>query len=305
MADVFISYKRRLRPRVAEIAAALEQLKVSVWFDAEIEPGKSFGAVINRELAEAKCVLVCWTPDAFAPEHGDEISWVEAEATKGREKKILVPVLLEQTMLNAPWNMLQTENLVAWAPGSAPTGPWLGVLAGIGKFVERPGLADYVRASADESAADLTRWAQTYPNDPLAADVWERITEFEIAAAKARVVASRTSGQPPPVAAPPPRHAPPPQLPPEAAAQRQAAETPPPQPASQPAAAATATPSPATTSKPWRGWALALLILAGLFVASGLLTVLAGEGGAIELVFSLLIAGALFAGGNAIRQRQK
>jgi hypothetical protein len=168
MADVFISYKRRLRPRIAELAAALEQLRLSVWFDAEIEPGKSFGAVINRELADARCVLVCWTPDAFAPEHGDDISWVEAEATKGRERKILVPVLLEQSLLNAPWNMLQTESLIDWSPRSRPTAGWLGTLAAIGKLVKRPGLADYARAAASRDASDLERWAKTYPRDPLA-----------------------------------------------------------------------------------------------------------------------------------------
>lgn len=208
MADVFISYKRRIRPRVAELADTLERLKVSVWFDAEIEPGKSFGAVINRELADAKCVLVCWTPDAFAPEHGDDISWVEAEATMGRDRKVLVPVLLEQTILNAPWNMLQTENLENWAPDAVPTGAWIGALAGIGKLVGRPGLADYVRAVAANSPGDLTRWAQAYPDDPLAVDVWDKITELEVAAARERVTASRSAKPTPePVRnAPAPRH---------------------------------------------------------------------------------------------------
>ena len=78
-------------------------------------------------------------------------------------------MLLEQTILNAPWNMLQTENLTEWTPAAAPTGAWLGALAGIGKLVGRPGLADYVRASASTSPDDLTHWAQTYPEDPLAA----------------------------------------------------------------------------------------------------------------------------------------
>lgn len=193
MADVFISYKRRMRPRVAELADALERLKISVWFDAEIEAGKSFGAVINRELDDAKCVLVCWTPDAFAPEHGDDVSWVEAEASKGRDKKILVPVLLEKAILNAPWNMLQTEDLTNWTADAAPTGAWLGTLAGVGKLVGRPGLADYARASASGLPEELTRWAQTYPEDPLAAEVWDKITELEVAAARARVAAGRAA----------------------------------------------------------------------------------------------------------------
>lgn len=220
MADVFISYKRRIRPRVAELAETLERLKVSVWFDVEIEPGKSFGAVINRELADAKCVLVCWTPDAFAPEHGDDISWVEAEATMGRDRKVLVPVLFEQTILNAPWNMLQTEILTEWTPDAAPTGAWLGALAGIGKLVGRPGLADYVRAIAANSPADLTRWAQSYPDDPLVAGVWDKITELEVAAARDRVTASR-SAKPTPAPEPvrvagPPRYEAPSQPQPQA-----------------------------------------------------------------------------------------
>ena len=59
MADVFISYKSRMRPRVREIAAALEELGLTVWFDAELEAGRSFAAVINSELAKARCVIVC------------------------------------------------------------------------------------------------------------------------------------------------------------------------------------------------------------------------------------------------------
>ena len=44
MTDVFISYKRRLRPRVEEIATALRALGVTVWYDAALEAGTSFSA---------------------------------------------------------------------------------------------------------------------------------------------------------------------------------------------------------------------------------------------------------------------
>lgn len=166
MADVFISYKQRMRPRVLEIARALESLGLSVWFDAELEAGKSFGAVINAELAKARCVLVCWTPDAFAPEDGSEVSWVEAEATVARERKVIVPVMLERVALRAPWNMFHTERLMEWTR-DAPTDPrWQGVLDAIGRNVGRPGLAEY--AAAMGSPARLVEWARKYPADPLA-----------------------------------------------------------------------------------------------------------------------------------------
>ena len=154
MADVFISYKRRMRDRVEAIARALEDLGVSVWYDTELEAGHSFGAVINRELAAAKCVLVCWTADAFAPEDGTEVSWVESEATIGRERKVLVPVRLETVNLNAPWNMLHTESLIDWYPGAPAHTGWQRTLASIGRLVGRPSLGA-VRVSEAAAAAPL------------------------------------------------------------------------------------------------------------------------------------------------------
>ena len=154
MADVFISYKQRMRPKVVLIARALEALGVSVWFDAELRAGKSFGAVINSELSKAGCVIVCWTPDAFAPEDGSEISWVEGEATIARERKVIVPIMLERTPLKAPWNMFHTERMMDWN-GDPHDPAWLRVLDAIGKLVGRPGLADYAKAMADGDPAML------------------------------------------------------------------------------------------------------------------------------------------------------
>ncbi len=168
MADVFISYKSRLRPRVRELAQALEGLGLSVWFDAELEAGRSFAAVINAELEKASCIIVCWTPDAFAPEDGSEVSWVEAEATVARERKVIVPIMLERVPLKAPWNMFHTERMMDWTPATAHThGPWLALLEVIGRHVGRPGLAEYAKAGDDPEA--LAAWARKFPEDPRAA----------------------------------------------------------------------------------------------------------------------------------------
>lgn len=168
MAEVFISYKRRMRPRVVEIAEALEALGLTVWYDAELVAGRSFGAVINSELGKASCILVCWTPDAFAPEDGSEVSWVEAEASVARERKAIVPVMLERTQLAAPWNMIHTERLIEWSSVKTPADPsWLGVLEAIGGLVGRPGLAAYVEAHAKNDPHALRDWAKKYPDDPL------------------------------------------------------------------------------------------------------------------------------------------
>ena len=75
MSDVFISYKRRLRPQVERIATALRELRVDVWFDAALEPGVSFSAEISHEVRNAGCVLdvvdgekLVWT-SALAPQY--------------------------------------------------------------------------------------------------------------------------------------------------------------------------------------------------------------------------------------------
>jgi hypothetical protein len=167
MADVFISYKSRMRPRVREISQALEELGVTVWFDHELEAGQSFAAVINAELAKARCVVVCWTPDAFAPEDGSEVSWVEAEASIARERKVIVPIMLERVPLKAPWNMFHTERMMDWPAGAHDYPAWQSMLEAIGRNIGRPGLAGYALALGKPEA--LAAWAEKYPDDPLAA----------------------------------------------------------------------------------------------------------------------------------------
>jgi hypothetical protein len=138
--DVFISYKRRMRPQVAKIAAELRSHGVDVWYDAGIDAGSRFSAEIAKALRAAKCVLVCWTNDAF-PHGGDQTGWVIAEASFGHDRGILVPVMLEPSDLDPPWNVLHTENLVSWA--ADPARPlhadeaWQRTLMAIGRKIGR------------------------------------------------------------------------------------------------------------------------------------------------------------------------
>lgn len=139
MTDVFISYKRRMRPKVEQIAAALEALGLDVWYDAELEAGISFSAEISARVRAAKCVLVCWSDDAF-PHGGDRNGWVLGEATIGQQRGCLVPVLVERADLDPPWNTIHTELLIGW--NGAPDHPgFRNMLAAIGRHVGRPDLA--------------------------------------------------------------------------------------------------------------------------------------------------------------------
>ena len=197
MSDVFISYKRRLRPQVERIAAALRELRIDVWFDAALEPGVSFSAEISHEVRNAGCVLVCWSNDAF-PHGGDENGWVLGEASIGRKRGRLVTVTLEDTEFDPPWNMIHSERLVGFDPMdlAADRSAWRGMLAAIGRLIERPGLADYDRAVAAGTVAALKGWVQAYPEDLLAEGVWARIEEIELATVRKRLAEERVAPAP-------------------------------------------------------------------------------------------------------------
>ena len=58
MADVFVSYARKDKARVAPVVAALESQGWSVWWDPAIDPGQEFDQLISGELARARAVLL-------------------------------------------------------------------------------------------------------------------------------------------------------------------------------------------------------------------------------------------------------
>ncbi|MDQ2859878.1 MAG: toll/interleukin-1 receptor domain-containing protein, partial [Pseudomonadota bacterium] len=84
MADVFVSYARGDKARVAPLVAAIEAQGWAVWWDPEICPGQEFDRQIAAELEIAAAVLVVWTPDSM------ESRWVRGEARVGVERGILV-----------------------------------------------------------------------------------------------------------------------------------------------------------------------------------------------------------------------
>ena len=85
MADVFISYARSDKARVAPIVAAIEAQGWSVWWDPEISAGQEFDDQIEAEMNLAKSVLVVWTPTSVVSR------WVRGEAREAADRGILVP----------------------------------------------------------------------------------------------------------------------------------------------------------------------------------------------------------------------
>ena len=92
MADVFVSYARSDKARVAPLVAAIEARGWTVWWDPEIDAGQQFDDQIEAELLAAAAVVVVWTATSVSSR------WVRGEA---REAAEAISMLKSATALSA------------------------------------------------------------------------------------------------------------------------------------------------------------------------------------------------------------
>ena len=146
MADVFVSYARSDKGRVAPLVAAIEDKGWSVWWDPEITPGQEFDDQIDAEIDKARAVLVVWSPVSVASR------WVRGEAREAAERGILVPVRFEQARLPMDVRAIHTTDLDGWNedPASAQAQEFLRALA---TMVARSQAAQSAKADATAAAA--------------------------------------------------------------------------------------------------------------------------------------------------------
>src|SRR6185437_8178161 len=152
MADVFISYARADKARVAPLVAAIEAKGWSVWWDPEITPGQEFDDQIEAEIGAAKAVLVVWTPVSVASR------WVRGEAREAAERGILVPVRFEQARLPMDVRAIHTTDLDDWHedPASVQAQEFLRALAAMiarSQAAQAAKPADMPAASSDKKPA--------------------------------------------------------------------------------------------------------------------------------------------------------
>jgi len=116
MADIFVSYSRSDKARVAPLVAAIKAKGWSVWWDPSIAAGQQFDDQIEAELLAASAVLVVWTPASVVSR------WVRGEARDAAERDILVPVRFDNARLPIDARAIQTTDLDNWEddPASAP-----------------------------------------------------------------------------------------------------------------------------------------------------------------------------------------
>ena len=123
VADIFVSYSRTDKARVAPLVAALEAQGWSVWWDPEITPGDEFDALIGAELETARAVVVVWSPSSV------DSRWVKGEARDAADRGVLVPVRFENARLPIDVRSIHTTELDDWA-GNRESASVQGTLCG-------------------------------------------------------------------------------------------------------------------------------------------------------------------------------
>jgi adenylate cyclase len=108
MADIFVSYARADRSRVAPLVAAIEADGWSVWWDPAISPGQEFDRQITEALAAARAVVVVWTPSSV------QSRWVRGEARDAADRGILVPVRLDAAVMPIDFRAIHTTDMDQW-----------------------------------------------------------------------------------------------------------------------------------------------------------------------------------------------
>jgi adenylate cyclase len=140
MADVFVSYARSDKARVAPLVAAIEAKGWSVWWDPEIDAGQQFDDQIEAELKVARAVVVVWTPTSVASR------WVRGEAREAADRGTLVPVRFDGANLPMDVRAIHTTELDGW--GDDPASPACqALLRALGTMIARQGSSSVAVAS--------------------------------------------------------------------------------------------------------------------------------------------------------------
>ena len=141
MADIFLSYTEKDREQARRLAATLESVGWTVWWDRRIPAGETWRNVLQQALHDMRCMVVLWSARSI------ESEWVCEEATEGRRLDRLVPVLIEQVRPPAGFREIQAADLTGWDGTRDHEGMRM-LVADLENLLGKPGTAGAKGASA-------------------------------------------------------------------------------------------------------------------------------------------------------------
>jgi TolB-like protein/Tfp pilus assembly protein PilF len=128
---IFLSYARADQKRALPVIKILEAAGYSVWWDGLLEPGERFSRTTEDALERAKAVIVLWSKTSTASH------WVHDEATRGRDRKCLVPVSIDGS--EAPLGFRQFQVIdISKAKPTAQAPAYQAVLRAVAALHDRP-----------------------------------------------------------------------------------------------------------------------------------------------------------------------
>jgi hypothetical protein len=131
MTDVFISYARKNRERVKQVADGLNGSGYELWWDTALKAGDNYAIKIEEALARTKSVVVCWS------EQAKESLWVRAEATEALDNDKLIQLRLDESRMPLPFNVLHMIPFSGWN-GARDADEWSELDGRIGAMTGRP-----------------------------------------------------------------------------------------------------------------------------------------------------------------------
>ena len=106
--QIFMSYAREDRTRIAPLVNILMSHGWYVWWDKIIPTGSDYQQITSKEIEAARAIVVVWSKDSVGSR------WVRSEAEAGLARNILVPVRLDDATIPVRYNLIQTADLSGW-----------------------------------------------------------------------------------------------------------------------------------------------------------------------------------------------
>ncbi|MEO8175898.1 MAG: TIR domain-containing protein [Sphingomicrobium sp.] len=128
--DVFLSYARHDRSTARMFADCLVEEGFTVWWDASLRSGETFDEVIERNLRDARAVIVLWSPASVASR------WVRAEATLADRRNKLAPAIIEACDRPIIFELTHAAELSDWK-GDITDPRWRHFVSDLNRLMER------------------------------------------------------------------------------------------------------------------------------------------------------------------------